>query len=312
MVISRLALAVAISSGFYAVAVFLAPAAAPLVVLVMFPGVVVAARASVAECSLWCVLTAGVIAVMLGARAVAGFVLPFGLPVLVLAVGIQRLWSFDRLVLSAAGAWCLGIAGLSRLAYGDFGAALATACEQLTRSLDVAASTYYGSFGTTGPNSVLADADRAAMVRGLLDVFPALVLLTGALAVILNLVLLPASTDRLPRVNLRLWRTPDALIWALIVTGFCMLLPVPPVALVAKNLFIVVLGCYFCQGLAIVSYYLERFRLPRGIRIAGYALISVQHVIAAVVLALGVFDLWGNFRRLHAGPADVPFHTEGD
>jgi len=31
------------------------------------------------------------------------------------------------------------------------------------------------------------------------------------------------------------------------------------------------------------------------------------------VLALGIFDLWGNFRRLGStGPADIPFHTDGE
>ena len=35
-------------------------------------------------------------------------------------------------------------------------------------------------------------------------------------------------------------------------------------------------------------------------------------VVRRMVLALGVFDLWGNFRRLNAGPADIPFHSDGD
>jgi len=111
-------------------------------------------------------------------------------------------------------------------------------------------------------------------------------------------------------VNLRFWRAPDNLIWTLILAGFAMFVPVPAVALVARNAFVVLLGCYFCQGLAIVDYYLVRFRLPRGLRVVSYLLILVQHVVTVLVLALGVFDLWGNFRRLGAGPADVRFNTD--
>ena len=58
--------------------------------------------------------------------------------------------------------------------------------------------------------------------------------------------------------------------------------------------------------------YLDRFRLPRGIRIASYVLIAVQHVATAIVLALGIFDLWGNFRRSTAGPANVRFGADGE
>ena len=102
-------------------------------------------------------------------------------------------------------------------------------------------------------------------------------------------------------------------IWVLILAGFGMFAPSFSVAVAARNVFVVLLGCYFCQGLAIVSYYLDRFRLPRGIHVASYVLIAVQHVVAAMVLALGVFDLWGNFRRLGVdSPADVPLNSDGD
>jgi uncharacterized protein YybS (DUF2232 family) len=101
-----------------------------------------------------------------------------------------------------------------------------------------------------------------------------------------------------------LWRAPDALIWVLIATGFAMFVPLGLFTLVARNVFLVLLGCYFCQGLAIVSYYLARFRLPRAVRIASYALIAIHQVLTATVLALGVFDFWANFRR---GPADLQF-----
>jgi hypothetical protein len=85
-----------------------------------------------------------------------------------------------------------------------------------------------------------------------------------------------------------------------------MFLPWVLLALLARNIFVVLLGGYFCQGLAIVSYFLERLRLPRGVRVAGYVLIAVQHIVAGIVLALGVFDLWGNFRGLSAGSARYP------
>jgi len=183
--------------------------------------------------------------------------------------------------------------------------------QQINSGLDLALSAY-GSVGMADDTLAAMRADRAALVNGLVDILPALLVLCGAFMALLNIVLLRRWTNALEDVDLRLWRTPDALIWVLIVAGFAMFVPVEPLSLAARNAFIVLLGCYFCQGLAIVSYFLERLRLPRGVRLVGYLLIAVQHIVAGVVLALGVFDLWGNFRRLTVGSADVQFPSDGE
>jgi len=307
----RTLLAAVVSGGLYAAAMALSPAATPFVLLVPLPGLIVAARGSLTECGLWLFLATSAVTATLGSDAAFGFVLPFGLPTLGMALGIRRSWSFERTALVGVAAWSFGALTLSLLAYGDVAGIVTAARQQLTSSVDMVMATY-GSIGA--PDSAVAamQAERDTLVSGLLEVLPALVVLTAALIVIANLVLLRNWTDMSGQVNLRLWQAPDFLIWALIVTGFGIFLPSPGVPAIARNLFLVVLGCYFCQGLAIVSYYLERFRLPRGLRVAGYVLIAVQHVATAMVVALGVFDLWGNFRRLNAGPADVPFHSDTD
>jgi len=307
----RLGTGVAISTALYGLACAFPPTAAPVALLVPLPGLVVATRAPSSECSLWFLLTAIAAGVVLGVEAVPGFVLPFGIPTLVLAVGIRRFWSFERTVLAGVVAWVAGIAALLLMAYGDISTAASVVREQVTHSVDLALSTY-GSLGVPESTLALLQAERETVVTGFMDLLPALVILSGMAVILANLLLLQASTDLGRHVNLRLWRTPDALIWVLIVAGFGLFLPLEAIALAARNLFLVVLGCYFCQGLAIVSYYLDRFRLPRGIRIAGFVLIAVQHLATAMVLALGVFDFWGDFRRLSTGPADVQIHTDGE
>jgi hypothetical protein len=88
----RLALTVATSTALWAVAWVFPPIATPCALLVPLPGLALATRAPVRDCSLWFFLTAGVIALAFGADVTAGFVLPFGLPTLVLAVAIRRFW----------------------------------------------------------------------------------------------------------------------------------------------------------------------------------------------------------------------------
>ncbi len=307
----RLGAGMAISTALYGLACTFPLGAAPVALLVPLPGLVVATRAPSSECSFWFFLTAIAVGVVLGADAVPGFILPFGLPTLVLAVGIRRFWSFERTVLAGVAAWSAGIACLLLLAYGSFDAVTTAVRDQVSHSVDLALSTY-SSLGVPENTLALAQAERDPVIAGFMEILPAMVVLTGVVVVLANLLLLQAWTDLGRHVNLRLWRTPDALIWALILAGFGMFVPAQPVALTARNLFLVILACYFCQGLAIVSYYLDRLRLPRGIRIAGYALIAVQHLLTAIVLALGVFDLWGNFRRLSTGSADMQFHSDGE
>ncbi len=309
---SRTALAAVISSSLYAAALWLAPVTTPLVIFVPLPALILVTQEPAAVCALWFALSTSAIAMGLGAAAACGFVLPLALPTLAVTFGIRRFWSFERTALAGIACWTLGVVGVSLLAFGNVETLIASAREQLMHSFDLAISTS-GSIGAS-PNAVAAvEAERDVVVSGLLELLPALVILTGALTIIANLVLFRSWTGISSNVNLRLWRTPDALLWGLIAAGFAMFVPTYPAAVVARNVFVVLLGCYFCQGLAIVSYYLDRFRLPRGIQVAGYLLIAVQHVVAAMVLALGVFDLWGNFRRLGVdGPAEIPFSSDGE
>ncbi len=310
----RIALAAIASSGLYVAALCFAPVAVPVVLLVPLPVLLLAASGSslrwpLASAGLWCCLTAVAITVALGADAAPGFVLALGLPAVVLAAGVGRCWSFPRTALAGIVTWALGVSTLSALAYGDAAALLSAAREQLANGVALALSNS-APFRASSGTVVALDAEREAIIEALLQILPALVVLTGAVMVLTNLLVVRTSARALQDANLRCWRVPDGLIWMLILAGFAMFVPIPAVTIVARNTFVVLLGCYFCQGLAIVGYYLDRFRLPRGLRVLSYLLIAVQHVITIMVLALGIFDLWGNFRRLNAGPADVRFNTD--
>lgn len=305
----RLLLAAAASSALFALGVFFPPLAVPCLLLVPLPGLWLATQRWSGEYVLWFILAAGATVAFWGTRVIPSFVLPFGFPALVLAVAMRRALSFDRVVCVGVAAWCVGVFALALLAFGDLATLTATARQQLTESVDYALS-LYESIGIPAGTRAALEAQRDGLVTGLLESLPAIVVLIGALVVLINLALVRRATGVFGDVDLRVWRAPESMIWLLIVAGFGMFIPWPAAAVLARNAFIVLLGCYFCQGLSIVSYYFDRFHLPRGIRVVSYVLIVAQHIVAAMVLALGVFDLWGNFRRLGAGSADVPFHGE--
>jgi len=301
---TRLGLAISASTAAYAAATALPAVAAPLLVLAPLPGLLVGVQVSAAAASAWCFLAGTTIGTVLGGAAAIGFLLPIAFPALALVLALRAAWSFDRAVVTGVVVWYVGVIGVLLAAYGNPERVLQAAQEQISTSFDLAVTT---SRSMGAPESTLTtmEGDRDSLVTGLVELLPGFLLLTGAAFILINVLLLRAWCGVYGSVNLRLWRAPDRLIWLLIGAGFGMFIPTPPVALAARNIFVVLLGCYFCQGLAIVSYFLVQFRLPRSLRIASYALIAIHQVFAATVLALGVFDFWANFRRLSAGPADL-------
>jgi uncharacterized protein YybS (DUF2232 family) len=170
----------------------------------------------------------------------------------------------------------------------------------------------YRDLGMSPDQLAELDAQREPLAQSAVHFLPALLVIGGAALWTANL-RVSARWAGWPQLHgLRCWRLPDALIWALIVSGFALFAPNPTAALIAGNIFAIVVACYFAQGLAIVSYFFQQYGLPRGLRGATYLVIAFQQVAAALVVALGVFDLWGDFRHLTARPAAPAVGSDSD
>jgi len=94
----------------------------------------------------------------------------------------------------------------------------------------------------------------------------------------------------------REFRNVDQLIWLLITAGFAMMLDNDMVTRVALNVLLVVLFAYFFQGLAVISNFFTRFNVPPFGRFFFYLFLLLQPYLLAGIAALGIFDMWGNFR----------------
>ncbi len=99
--------------------------------------------------------------------------------------------------------------------------------------------------------------------------------------------------------NLNSWRTPETLIWGLIICGLLILLPSDGLRLIAVNGLILLFTIYFFQGVAIIAFIFEHKAIPRFIRIAIYCMIALQQILLLLVVGLGVFDMWFDFRKLN-------------
>jgi uncharacterized protein YybS (DUF2232 family) len=288
----------------------LGPAGAGILGVVLpLPPLIVAGLVGASAAVVSAGLTGTCVGALLGPADAVLYLLTIGFPAIFVASALGRGVRIEGVIALAAGAGLLGIVLLLGSRFGslaDFEGVLRAAWQE---GFDGWIE-FYGQVGLPAEELGDIEARREELTDAVLGVLPALLTLGIGVVWLTNL-LLAGRIVGWPQVQgLRRWEAPNALVWALIAAGFGMFVPLSGLAWLARNVFLIVMACYFCQGLAIVSYYLHRFGLPRALRVVSYLFIAVEQVVAAIVLMLGVFDLWGDFRRLH--PVDAPAGPDVD
>ncbi|MBW2321781.1 MAG: YybS family protein [Deltaproteobacteria bacterium] len=104
--------------------------------------------------------------------------------------------------------------------------------------------------------------------------------------------------------SLKNWKAPEFLVWGIIGCGLLLLLPEKIFKFFGLNGLLIMLTIYFFQGIAIVSFYFEKKNFPRLLRFFLYSLIALQQVVLLVIIGLGFFDMWLNFRKLEHSPGN--------
>jgi uncharacterized protein YybS (DUF2232 family) len=206
----------------------------------------------------------------------------------------------------------LGSAAFLLVLYGNlagidvFGSMGTYLSENLALTLDV-----YRRMGMSEENvAMIADSlDQIAYV--LLRILPgmtaAFVLFATWVALLLARPLLRNRDLSSPDFgSLQLWKPPEVLVWGVIAFGVALMLPDKTIKILALNGLIVLMTIYFFGGIAIVSYFFEKKRFPIVVRVFLYSLIALQQLFLLLVIGLGFFDMWLNFRKLEEPPSDTP------
>lgn len=157
---------------------------------------------------------------------------------------------------------------------------------------------------SVGVGGAIEGENHARIVELMLRLGPALLALLCAFTALVNLAVFWrwVGTQRLTyRLfgDLVRWSAPEWMVWPLIVTGFALFpAPLGPARTIALDGFVCVAAVYFCQGLAVAAFYLKMLSTPAAWRGLIYFFAAVQPILAAIVSAVGVFDMWVDFRRL--------------
>ncbi len=140
------------------------------------------------------------------------------------------------------------------------------------------------------------------IIDGLTQIFPSLVIISSTLIVWANFLLgkqiLGKAGIVWPRLTeLTRWKAPELIIWIFIISGGLFFVPHKDINIFSLNIFLVVCFIYLLQGLAIVSFLFQDKNVPLFFRYFFYFLIAVQQFLMIPIAAVGLFDIWIDFRK---------------
>lgn len=113
----------------------------------------------------------------------------------------------------------------------------------------------------------------------------------------------PAATV-ISEPSLATWHAPDFWVWGLIATLGLVALPDVTIRFIGLNLALIFLLVYSVQGLSLVEFTLRKAKVGTIWRSMILTFIVALPVIVPVI-ALGVVDIWADFRKVRA-PAQTP------
>jgi uncharacterized protein YybS (DUF2232 family) len=216
---------------------------------------------------------------------------------------VGRIRRVEYLLVGAASAmfvWAVGVAyyffGSWAALAGDFRAGLTQQFATATRMQEQL------GFSKDSLETVIERMPQ--LIDMTLHLLPGLLFLTFGFSALINVLSLrrrfpERRAEWFAVENFRDWKGPEPLVWGLIACGFGLFFPLPDMArLIAMNLLLIVGAFYFAQGLAVIAFFFHKNNVPRFLRGITYVLIVFQQIFTLMVVGLGLFDLWGDFRRL--------------
>ena len=145
------------------------------------------------------------------------------------------------------------------------------------------------------------------LVSSMMMVMPAMFMISFITTLWLNILIIKKLLSHKGVVigsieHLNQYKAPAPLVWAVIGCALALMIPAGPVKIIGINGLIVLMLVYFFQGIAIVSFFFQQKNTPTALKVFSYFLIAVQVYVLILVIGLGFFDNWIDFRKLSASP----------
>ena len=172
--------------------------------------------------------------------------------------------------------------------------------KEITDGINQAVKLYEQQSGLSAQDLETLKQGMQAIGQIMSRIYPALATINlGLISAVTLLLFMRTASKYALAINpapFREFRTPDLLVWLLIVAGFAMLAPVALINTPALNILTILSVLYFMQGLAVLLTICERSSFAATLKILLAVLLLTQPYLAVVVTVLGIFDYWGDFR----------------
>ena len=165
------------------------------------------------------------------------------------------------------------------------------------------ALTYYRQSGSVEPDTLaLLEQSFYQMKTALPKVIPSMIaglaLLVTWFSMLAGNRVVTRFTRYRPWQEYRSWQLPEKRVWGFIVSAVLALLPLGMLRIVGVNALIVFSFIYFFQGFSILAFYLQKWNVPIVLRAFFYGMMLFQSFGTVLLLAVGLGDVWCDFRRL--------------
>lgn len=211
--------------------------------------------------------------------------------------------SVEKTVLYSAGA-VLGAGMGALVVYSNLiGTGLFTlVSDYIAKSLDMTLALYQ-SMGIPDETVQAMSEPMVTFQHYLIRVLPAMIASLALFVAWMNLLLARSLLKKKNVVpldfgSLNQWKAPEPLVWGVIFCGLMLLIPLSQIKIIGFNGLMVLMTVYFFQGIAVVSFFLRKKQSPRLLKVIIYSFIALQHMMLLLVVGLGFFDMWLNFRKL--------------
>lgn len=252
-------------------------------------------------------LSVAIVGAVAGWNVAAFLLLCFGLMTIGTAEGLRRQWKPEATALAGG---LLPVAALALVATRFFlhtNKNPATFIEAFFKDQRALAAKLYTDLKLTEVAAAVS-AVPDTFIHYLALLLPGIVatsmilLALACLALSVRIITRRPGTAPVPTVpTLALWHAPDVWVWGLIVTLVLILVPNETVKFTGWNLTILYSTVYLIQGISLVEYYLKKVRVHAVVRGLLFAIILALPPTIAGVMALGVVDIWADFRKVR-GP----------
>ena len=161
---------------------------------------------------------------------------------------------------------------------------------------------FYEKLDVSSEQIALLKENASQIADFLTRIFPAAILIMAGMSVWMNIFLArPLFRWRGLRYpdfgDLTRWHAPEKMIWVLIASGGLLFMPISFVMYSGLNVLIVCLFIYLCEGISITAFFFKVKKIPVFFKVMFYVLIAIQQYILLFIIALGLFNLWVDFRK---------------